>query len=129
MTPSTVSSDANLLPPPLQASPTSWSDFAALLALPAGKEPVASDATLLLIYNSPLKLELYQGGILQIAINGRSLLHWEHSKYVSAVGKEKNADGEEEKDRHQGKNVVDYGEDGGKRKLLPYYSIAIHWLL
>lgn len=65
-----------------------------------------------MIYTSPLKIELYLDGVLQITANEQSFMHFEHSKANDAAIAAEAANKVEEVDRHNGKTVVDYGEDG-----------------
>lgn len=73
-------------------------------------DPTAAVDAVLLIYSSPLKFELYQGGVLQIVVNERSLMHYEKVQDLGA--KKAAAVGQSDAERHGGKKVVDYGEDG-----------------
>lgn len=70
---------------------------------------------MLVIHESPLKVELYTPeGDLQVSLNERSLLHYETSTTGSEQGGDASAQHQEGevKDRHGGKEVIDYGEDG-----------------
>lgn len=62
------------------------------------------------LHHSPLLLELYRGGILTTVVNGRSLLHYQKTQVKLEVGASVTDAASE--DRHGGKEVVDYGEDG-----------------
>jgi alpha 1,3-glucosidase len=64
------------------------------------------------IYSSPLKFALYNDGVLQITINERELMHYEQQKISSGEIKAAAAIGQSDAERHGGKEVVDYGEDG-----------------
>lgn len=66
---------------------------------------------MLVIQHTPLKLELYRDGVNTLTVNERNMLHYEpdsdapqqhatHHQVDNTV------------DRHKGKEVVDYGEDG-----------------
>ena len=66
--------------------------------------------SVLLIYGAPLKFELYNGGVLQIVVNERSLMHYEKTQNMSE--KKAAAVGLTDAERHGGKDVIDYGEDG-----------------
>ena len=68
----------------------------------------------LVVHSSPLKFELYHGDILQVVANGRSLMHYEVKQVKGDNQENSNSpkDGEQGFDRHGGKEVVDYGEDG-----------------
>lgn len=95
------------------------SNFAAFVANPSSE---TGSVSVLVLYTSPLKVELYLDGALQITANEQSFLHFEHSQAnnaaIAAEAKE------EEVDRHNGKTVVDYGEDG-KRLLF----VDDNWVL
>lgn len=83
----------------------------------------------IVIHFSPLLIELFHGDELQLSLNERSLLHFDSQDVVSSsstttTGSDKEAsrklsndivgdvEAEEDIDRHHGKVVVDYGEDG-----------------
>lgn len=91
---------------------------AALLAVSFGHTNT-DDNAILVVHASPLKFELYQGDVLQISANDRQLMHYEPKQsdasrrnLLSADdATSASADGQEV-DRHGGKEVVDYGEDG-----------------
>ena len=74
-------------------------------------DPAADFDSVLVIYSAPLKFELYQSGVLQIMVNERSLMHYEQQQSSNTKVKAA-ATGESEMERHGGKEVVDYGEDG-----------------
>lgn len=95
------------MPTPFRTSPTEWTKVVALLATTASSE----QSTVLIVHRSPVRLELFHGDLLQAVVNERSLLHWEHSA-KSALREQKTDSSKEEYDKHQGKVVVDYGEDG-----------------
>ena len=101
----------------------------------ASPEAAALDAiegsSILAVHTNPLKFELYHAGILLATANSRALMHFEPSKRsssrrlaaveadgsTSAAAALPPADSAsasvgEEEDRHGGKTVVDYGEDG-----------------
>ena len=90
-----------------------------------------SSTSVLVIHASPLKFELYQGGVLQVSANERSLMHYEQSRETSNDDKSEQIK-KEKADRHGGKEVVDYGEDGkiflAKDSLSSSYSIYSHVL-
>ncbi len=81
------------------------------IALTLDNSDSASPLSVLVIYLTPLKFELYLDGVLQISANEQSFMHFEHSganiAAITAAAAE-----EEETDRHGGKEVVDFGEDG-----------------
>ena len=74
-------------------------------------DPAAVADSVLVIYSEPLKFELYQSGVLQIMVNERSLMHYEQQQSSNSKVKAA-AIGESDTERHGGKEVVDYGEDG-----------------
>lgn len=81
----------------------------------AGTKP-----SLLVVHPAPLKVELYSAeGDLQVSLNERSLLHFEAST-GSEQGAVHHDKAEETKDRHGGKEVIDYGEDGKRLCLLSH---------
>ena len=57
----------------------------------------------------PVVIDLYVDNVLQVSANKRSLLHYEKDRDQSS-GSVKSID--QKQDRHKGKEVVDYGEDG-----------------
>jgi len=68
--------------------------------------------SLLVVHVAPLRFDLYYNGILQITANERSLMHYEKRQIkardlLNSINQEASDD-----DRHGGKEVVDYGEDG-----------------
>lgn len=73
-------------------------------------DPKVPADSVLLVYVAPLRFELYQGGVLQIVVNERSLMHYE--KMQDMGEKKAAAVGQSDAERHGGKEVVDYGEDG-----------------
>jgi hypothetical protein len=93
-------------------------DLGAALMLGFQGAPESSSDSLLVVHTAPLKVELYTPeGQLQVSLNERALLHYEDSSHVgggsdAAGGAAAAAVAEEVKDRHGGKEVVDYGEDG-----------------
>jgi hypothetical protein len=67
----------------------------------------------LVLYLSPFRVELYQDGALTLSANALNLMHFErkHERSQQQNGRllsEVNSD----EDRHHGKEIVDYGEDG-----------------
>lgn len=76
----------------------------ALLAVAFGKDSV------LVVHAAPLKFELYHGDTLSIAANERSMMHYEikqqDKRELNAIESSSKAD------KHAGKEIVDYGEDG-----------------
>lgn len=75
--------------------------------------------SVLVIHANPLRFELFQDGVLQIVVNERSLLHYEKTQVIGE--KKKAAVGQSDAERHGGKEVTDYGEDGKK----PFKSTKI----
>lgn len=85
-----------------------------------------SEQRVLVIYTSSLKFELYHSGIQVVAVNERNLMHFEktQSKAMLNINNDDNgADGgarnlqsesseSDQPDKHQGKEIVGYGEDG-----------------
>jgi hypothetical protein len=60
---------------------------------------------------------------LQIVVNERSLMHYEKMQDMSE--KKAAAVGQSDAERHGGKKVVDYGEDGTLfTQHFPFYSIS-----
>lgn len=62
---------------------------------------------------APLLVELYTNDVLQVSANSRSMFHFEtrrnrQGEHLLSHGESN----EDNADRHQGKEVVDYGEDG-----------------
>lgn len=61
----------------------------------------------------PLRIDLYHGAALLVSVNERSLLHYEVTDSFDAVDtKPKTTEAIPDADRHKGKEVVSYGEDG-----------------
>lgn len=71
---------------------------------------ISFDESVLAIHPSTLKFELYHQGVLQASANSRSMMHFESSGETER--RELSEVEESEVDRHQGKEVVDYWEDG-----------------
>ena len=63
----------------------------------------------LVVHHSPLIIELFKGNVLLITINSRSLMHYEKTQSARQLSDVQDL---ELTDRHKGKEVVDYGEDG-----------------
>jgi mannosyl-oligosaccharide alpha-1,3-glucosidase len=89
------------------------------------------DVRVLVVYTASLRFELYHSGVQVVAVNERNLMHFEktQSKSMLNINNDDNAagaggarslQGEEssgtsdpvKKDKHQGKEIVGYGEDG-----------------
>ncbi len=68
--------------------------------------------SVLVIYLLPLKFELYLDGVLQISANEQAFMHFEHTGANDNSAIAAPVDVAEEADRHGGKEVVDFGEDG-----------------
>ena len=97
------------------------SSFVALSVVSEEADASSPTAVLVVIHLSPLLIELFHGDELQVSLNERSLLHFESQEVISTPGSveetsrklENDKDVEvEDVDRHHGKVVVDYGEDG-----------------
>jgi len=99
------------------------SSFVALSVVSEEADASSPTAVLVVIHLSPLLIELFHGDELQVSLNERSLLHFESQEVVTTTGSveetsrklenDKDVDAEvEDVDRHHGKVVVDYGEDG-----------------
>lgn len=77
---------------------------------------VAEPASVVVVHTNPMKIELYKGNVLQVTANDRSLLHFEQQRASDGnrklIEQETENAQESEEDRHGGKVVVDYGEDG-----------------
>lgn len=86
------------LPPAVRGKPDN-----SFVALPVG------DSHTFICHFNPLKFELYRGNTLEIAGNDQSLFHfeWKRERRAARLTAE-----EESEDRHGGKEIVDYGEDG-----------------
>ena len=85
------------------------------VAFGASQESAANgaSASVLVVHSSPLKVELYQGGVLQVTANQRSLMHYELRQGTANQRRSlQSVQQQTEVDRHQGKEIVDYGEDG-----------------
>jgi alpha 1,3-glucosidase len=63
---------------------------------------------------SPIRLEVFQDKDLVVVLNDRNLMHFEHRKSDGSTKTHeiKTADSNANVDRHKGKEVTDYGEDG-----------------
>jgi hypothetical protein len=70
----------------------------------------------LVLFHSPFRVELYQNGFLTISANSLNLMHFEKKHEGGnrrALGEGGAGGGvKSDADRHDGKEVVDYGEDG-----------------
>ena len=108
-----------LLPTALQATPftllerdspaiprSAAAGGAALTAL-----DLSGPGGVLVLLHRPLRLELYIDGVLTIAVNERDLLHYDKTQSKTAAASVEDEE-EEEEDRHGGREIVDYGEDG-----------------
>jgi hypothetical protein len=78
----------------------------------------SSKDSLLVVYFAPLKVELYQEGVLTISANTLNFMHFEEKHDVS-THRALEAAAESEEDRHGGKEVVDYG------KTIAYLSLLL----
>lgn len=68
--------------------------------------------SILAVYYSPFRVELYHEGVLTMSANTLDMMHFEEKHDVSKHTRALGASEESEEDRHGGKEVVDYGEDG-----------------
>ncbi len=69
--------------------------------------------TVVVLQHSPLKLEVYRENALVLAINERNLMHYEQRSAASSRSEQIAQHHElSHEDRHKGKEVIDYGEDG-----------------
>lgn len=102
--------DDALVPPLLRAAVQQ--KLVVAVSFSSSTDPSASKDSLLAIYSAPLKFELYQAGVLQIAVNERAMMHYEQLQSSNVKARVKAAKGESDSERHGGKEVVDYGEDG-----------------
>jgi hypothetical protein len=107
-----LKSDDSLVPPLVKRLIDEKS--AAAISFISAVNPLAPADSVLVIYASPIRFELFQGGVLQIVVNERSLMHYEKTQTLGE--KKKAAVGRSDAERHGGKEVTDYGEDG-KRLL------------
>ena len=96
-----IKAGENILPDSLRSLP-----HTELIAISIGDER----DSILAIHPTSLKFDLYYKGVLQASANARSLMHFEQSG--ARGSSRKLAETEEEEDRHGGKEVVDYWEDG-----------------
>ena len=71
-----------------------------------------SGESVLAVHLNPLKFELYQDNELQIVANDRDLMHFEWKQDSDGRALASAHHTEEEEDRHGGKKVVGYWEDG-----------------
>jgi mannosyl-oligosaccharide alpha-1,3-glucosidase len=71
----------------------------------------ASKSTLV-VYYSPFRVELYQDGFLTVSANTLNLMHFERKHDRSQSSQRLLSEVKSDEDRHHGKEVVDYGEDG-----------------
>jgi len=71
-----------------------------------------AEENILIVDFEPIKFELYVGSVLQVSANERSLMHFEWKRNRGGAAVESAAHQKLEEDRHAGKEVVDYGEDG-----------------
>jgi hypothetical protein len=70
-----------------------------------------SEETTIILQFSPLKVEVYVKNNLVLIINDRNLIHFEEKSFNKATNTVK-IDSAATVDRHKGKEVIDYGEDG-----------------
>lgn len=75
--------------------------------------PAGEAQSVLALYLSPLRIELYVDSILTVSANALSLMHFEQKQSSQSRNlASSDATRVDELDRHDGKEVVDYGEDG-----------------
>lgn len=65
----------------------------------------------MVVYYSPFHVELYQDGVLTVSANTLNYMHFE-KKHARTQQNRLLQDVKSDEDRHHGKEVVDYGEDG-----------------
>jgi alpha 1,3-glucosidase len=70
-----------------------------------------SEETTIILQFSPLKVEVYVKNNLVLIINDRNLIHFEEKAFNKPSNTVK-IDSSATVDRHKGKEVIDYGEDG-----------------
>lgn len=66
----------------------------------------------LVLYLSPFRVELYQDGTLTLSANALNLMHFERKHERSQQNSRILNEVKSDEDRHHGKEIVDYGEDG-----------------
>jgi hypothetical protein len=138
-----------LMQSPLSSSEGTWTSFILFCEkvfksyfFSKGKLPTES---ILVLHSSPFKIELYRDGGLLVSLNERNLLHYEHEVSQDQLAclycmillhlceqmEDLNEDAMAasltltDEERHSGKKVVDYGEDGAHifrlSFTIPYY--------
>jgi hypothetical protein len=110
-----VKSEKNRLPEAFQFVDPSL--FSAL------RFPADNRDLVLVIEYAPFRLTLYDGNVAIAAANHRQLLHYERDNNNNNNGGEVNlsADSKSKEDKHKGKEIVDYGEDGESLSSSSYY--------
>ena len=103
-----VQLDANspMIPPSLHSD-----SFTAYLLKDEG---LGDSQLVLVVHHSPLMIELFKDSLLLTTMNSKSLMHYEKTqgtRHLSDIQEHEVAD------RHKGKEVVDYGEDGILRRI------------
>lgn len=91
--------------------PSAWKDqditgFAAYSFATTDK----NDRDVLVVQYSPLRIELFHNDVLSVVVNDRNLMHFEQKSIIN--GQRVIDSVNINVDRHKGKEVVDYGEDG-----------------
>jgi mannosyl-oligosaccharide alpha-1,3-glucosidase len=101
---------------PTKAERLSASDPRRPKALKSPSEAVEvfaySTGSMLAVHGDPLKFELYYDDVLQFTANSESYLHFEQKIATSASNVASELADMSEEDRHGGKEVLSYGEDG-----------------
>jgi len=116
--PSDLLLDAGLAPGSLQVLPIDDArvpsaarvDKSAIPVLVSTPQLSNEAAQVLVITPSPLRFDLYSEGTLLLTVNERSLMHFEQSRGPVSTQTEKKA--EQSIDKHGGREIVSYGEDG-----------------
>lgn len=82
--------------------------------LPSRADDNVDISTVLIVHASPLFLELYRGDVVVLSVNERQLMHFERSQSEKIKEAAARALLEDKKDvdRHHGKEVIGFGEDG-----------------
>ena len=93
--------------------------FTAYLLKDAGHE---ESQLVLVVHQSPLVIELFKDNLLLTTINSRSLMHYEKTQDTRHIS---DTQDQEIADRHKGKEVVDYGEDGMRCSLVNFLIIYV----
>ncbi len=94
--------------------PSAWKnrDLNGFSAYSFSTNTQSEDSNIVVIQYSPLRIELFHNDVLSIVVNDRNLMHFEQKSMANGQKVIDNAANANNFDRHQGKEVVDYGEDG-----------------